>query len=118
MTRSRTAVRKQEREKQQRKQQRLTIAVLAAAAVALIAIFLVLANQTVEAPIPEGALTRYEGLTQNFTNEGYPRLGSAAAPVQVAEFCTFDSEECAAYNDSLTDPIIERVRAGSIDVRP
>ena len=114
MTRSRTAVRKQEREKQQRRQQRITIAVLAVCVVALLAIFILLANQPAEAPIPEGAQARYEGLSQNFTNEGYPRLGSAAAPVQVAEYCTFDSVECAAYNDTLIDPILERVRAGSI----
>lgn len=116
MTRMRTTERKRERQRQQRRRRLITIVVTVVAVVVLLLLFFLLANQPADAPIPPDALTRYDGLEQRRTVEGYPRLGEADAPIQVAVYCVYDSEECAAFNDAALQPLVDRVRAGSIAV--
>lgn len=114
MSRSRTTERKRIRERQQRRQQLITLGVAAVAVVLLLVVFTVIANRPEEAPIPEAALTRYNDLEKGRTTEGYPRLGAANAPLQVAWYCNFDSPDCATFHDEAIDALVNHARAGSI----
>lgn len=114
MSRSRTTERKRERQRQQRRQQLMTLGILAIAVVLLLVVFAIIANQPAEAPIPDAARTRYDGLQQSRTTEGYPRLGAINAPLQVAWYCNFDSLDCAAFHDEAIDELVARVRDGAI----
>lgn len=87
-----------------------------AAAALLLVIFLIIANQPAEAPIPENAVSRYEGIEQGTTVEGYPRLGPADAPVQVAEYSSFDCTACRAFHEEAMDGLIERLRGGNMSL--
>lgn len=115
-TGSRTVVRREEREKERRRQRLITGAIVAVALIAVAVFVFVIVNAPAEAPIPEGALTRYEGLQQTRTTEGFPRLGSPDAPIQLAEFSSFDCPHCREFHAEAIDQLVERVRTGSVAV--
>lgn len=114
MTRTRTTERKRVRDKQNRRRRLVMIAVGAATLVALLALFLLTANQTVEAPIAEGALERFPTELESRTTEGYPRFGRADAPLQVSWFCQFDSLECVNFHNEAIDQLATWARDGEI----
>lgn len=114
MGRSRTIERRKERE-QQRKRQRQTAVLIGGVVVVVLAIvLLILINQPQDAPISEASLTRYAGLPQRTTDEGFPVIGSDAAPVKVLEYSSFDCTHCADFHENVTPTLIERARAGEI----
>src|SRR5215207_5767237 len=113
---SRTAVRREEREKERRRQRLITGVIVAVALVAVAIFIFVIVNAPAEAPIPEGALTRYEDLQQTRTTEGFPRLGDSDAPVQVAEFSSFDCPHCREFHTEAIDQLVDRVRTGNVAV--
>lgn len=107
--RSRTREARQRRQQQRRKNQRLVVLVLIVAAAVLgIAVFLV-SNQPVEAHIPDDLSARYQGIERGFSSEGYPRLGSADAPVEVREFASFACPGCEALHKDSFDALLQRV---------
>jgi protein-disulfide isomerase len=111
---ARTAERRRERE-QEKQRRRLTSTALVIGGLALLIAFVVIVtNLPAEAPIPENTSARYAGLPIGSTEQGYPRLGSATATVQVVVYSSFDCAACRNIHDQLMDRIIERVRAGSI----
>jgi protein-disulfide isomerase len=114
MGRNRTIERRKERE-QQRKRQRQTGVLIGGVVVVVLAIvLLILINQPQDAPISEASATRYAGLPQRTTEEGFLVIGSDDAPVQVVEYSSFDCTHCADFHETVTPTLIERVRAGEI----
>jgi protein-disulfide isomerase len=114
MSRSRTVERRKERERERQRRQQITAVVAVVAVVVVAALALILANQPAEAPISEEALTRYEDIARGTTEEGFPILGDAAAPVKVIEYSSFDCTHCRDFHESVTPAILERVRAGEV----
>lgn len=114
MSRSRTLERRRQREREQRRQRLIAAAVAAVGVAVLGFVLFLIANQPVEAEIPEEALTLYEGLPQFTTPEGFPGLGDPNAPVQVVEYSSFDCPHCATFHQDIVPALIERVRAGEI----
>jgi protein-disulfide isomerase len=110
----RTAERRKEREREKRRQQLITGGIIAVALVVIAVFIFVVVNAPAEAPIPAAALTRYEGVEQSITSEGYPRLGDLNAPVQVVEYSSFDCPHCRDFHDTAIDRIVERVKAGNV----
>lgn len=110
----RTAERRKERERERRRRQLIAGGIIAVALVALLAFVFFVVNAPAEAPIPQAALTRYEGIQQSNTEQGYPRLGNPNALVQVAEYSSFDCPHCREFHDESINGILDRVRAGSI----
>lgn len=114
MSRNRTLERRKERE-QQRKRQRQTMMLIGIVAIAVILVIIfVLISQPAEAPISSAALTRYEGIPQTTTDEGFPQLGSADAPVKVVEYSSFDCTHCFEFHESVMPTLINRIRAGEV----
>lgn len=112
--RSRTAERRQERLQEQRRQ-RIIIGVVGLVAVAAIAIVLALVlNTPAEAPIPEYALTRYEGLPTDVNESGFPRIGQTSNTVVVQELSSFSCPACAVFHEQVFPSLLERIKAGDI----
>ncbi len=109
---TRTAERRKERERERRRRQIITGVIVVVALIAVIAFVFVIVNAPAEAPIPDASLTRYDGVTQTRTEDGYPRLGDASAPVQVAEFSSFDCTHCREFHASMIDELVNRVKGG------
>lgn len=114
MGRTRTLERRKEREQQRKRQRQTAILIgIVVVAVALVGLLLVI-NQPAEAPIPDYTTTRYEGIVQSKNAQGFPVLGSDAAPVKVEEYSSFDCTACAAFHSSTFPAILERVRNGQV----
>ncbi len=113
-SRARTRERRQEREQQRKRNRQIAIIGVVVAAAVILAVLLVISNLPAEATISEEAISLYEGLPQSVSEEGFPMLGSPDAPVQVAEYSSFDCPHCMTFYQSVTPALIERVRAGEI----
>lgn len=115
-TGSRTVARREVREKERRRQRLITGVIVAAALIAVAVFIFVIVNAPAEATVPEGALTRYEGLQQTRTTEGFPRLGNPDAPIQLAEFSSFDCPHCREFHAEAINQLVDRVRTGYVAV--
>jgi len=114
MSRTRTLERRKERE-QQRKRQRQTAIVIVIVVVAIVVAGLVLlTQQPAEAPIPAEAVARYEGVPQTTTDDGFPVLGSDAAPVKVLEYASFDCTHCREFHENVAPTLVNRIRLGEV----
>lgn len=110
------AERKQERQKEQQRR-RLTVTGIVIGAVVLLALVtLLIVNVPADAPLPDYIATRYEGLQQTITQEGYPQLGSPNAPVRVAVYSSFDCSACREFHDGYQQQMVDRVRAGGMSL--
>lgn len=109
---SRTAERRKERERERRRQQIITYVIIAVAVVVVVGFIFFIVNAPADAPIPEAALTRYDNVTHTRTEEGFPRLGDASAPVQVAEYSSFDCPHCYEFHAEMVDELVNRVEDG------
>ncbi|MBC7871089.1 MAG: thioredoxin domain-containing protein [Chitinophagaceae bacterium] len=113
-SRSRTRERRMEKQQQKRRQQQISL-LIGGVVFAIVAVVLfIVANQPASAPIPAGVETRYVGIPQDVTENGFPRLGKPDAPVQVEEFSSFSCSGCAEFHSSYFDDMIDLVREGKI----
>lgn len=114
MGRTRTLERRKEREQEKKRQRRLTFAI-GGIVVAIIAVVIVLLiTVPAEAPIPEGTLTRYEGIEQSTTDQGFPVLGRDIAPVKVVEYASFDCTHCRDFHEGTFPTLIDRIRNNEV----
>lgn len=111
---SRSVARRQERESERRRRRLITGGIIAAVVIAAAVFIFAVVNAPAEAPIPEASAARYAGISQTRTENGFPRLGDPAVPVQVAIYSSFDCPHCREFHDEAIDPIVDRVREGKI----
>jgi protein-disulfide isomerase len=69
---------------------------------------------TLDAPIPDDAGDRYAGLEQGYTEQGFPRLGSADAPVVVEEFASFACPHCRDFDENQLPDLLDEIAAGDV----
>lgn len=67
-----------------------------------------------EGPIPEGAGTQYTELEQGYTAQGFPRLGSADAPVLVENFSSYACPHCRNFHDERFPNLLDEIAAGEV----
>lgn len=114
MGRARTLERRKEREQQKKRQRQLTL-VVGGVVIAVVAFAIILLiNQPAEAPIPAEAVSRYEGIAQSRTEEGFPKLGNDAAPAKVVEYSSFDCPSCAKFHDDTWPGVLERIKNNEV----
>lgn len=70
----------------------------------------------VDAPIPATARTRYEGLIQLTSDEGYPQLGSPNAAAQMRLYAGFDSIASRDLFNNALVALLADVRTGDLRV--
>jgi protein-disulfide isomerase len=86
----------------------LGVALLAAIA-ALIYRFMPL-----DAPIPGDVGRAYAGLERGTTDEGFPRLGEASAPVLVEVFSSFACPHCRTFHEEQFAGLLDEIAAGQV----
>jgi protein-disulfide isomerase len=64
--------------------------------------------------IPAGAATRYDGLEQGSTDEGFPRLGRPDAPFIVEEFSSFACSHCRTFHEEQFRDLLDKIAAGRV----
>lgn len=106
--------RREERQREARRTQQMYLVGGLVVAAVLIGLLFFSANQPAEAPIPTDEIARYEGIERGQDEEGYPRLGSASAPVRVVEFASFGCPGCAQFHRDVYPQLLERVREGNV----
>lgn len=68
----------------------------------------------VTATVPDYIDGRYDGIEVGTSEEGFPTIGSADAPVQIIEISSFDCGACGFYHEEVFPAILERVAAGEV----
>lgn len=71
---------------------------------------------TVELDLPEGAATIYAGIEQGTSEFGFPRLGSADAPIVVEIYSSFGCPHCKVFHNDHILPLREEIQNGQIQV--
>lgn len=66
------------------------------------------------APVSEDILTRYADIPQSVSPEGYPRLGSASAPVKIQVILSFACPACRTFHELAFPLLLERIKAGGV----
>lgn len=67
------------------------------------------------APVEFGPFP-YAALEQSLTEDGYPMLGAAAAPMSIAMYESFGCGYCAQFSDDQFQEMLANVEAGEINV--
>jgi len=116
MARSRAVERREQRETEKRVQQRRWTIIGIVLAIFVIAVLVFLVRQPADAPLDEASTARYADIEQSRTEDGYARLGDPAAPVNVSVYTSFASSSAGAFHREAIDALLERVRAGSIQL--
>lgn len=80
--------------------------------VTAVALFYLL--RPLEGPVPEGVLEHYIGFEQGYTEQGFPRLGSADAPVVIEEFSSFACPHCREFHEEQFADLLDEIAAGQV----
>lgn len=67
-----------------------------------------------DAPIPDGIQAHYARLEQGTTAQGFPRLGSADAPVVVEDFSSYACSHCRDFHEHIFPGLIDAIAAGRV----
>jgi hypothetical protein len=81
--------------------------------IALIA-FAIYRLMPLDAPIPDDVGALYAGLERGTTDQGFPRLGSADAPILIEEFSSFACPHCRAFHNERFPDLIDEIAAGQV----
>src|SRR5258706_12054591 len=103
------------RRQQAQRQQQMILGVLAVVLLAGVILMVFLSTRPVEAIIPDTALTRYKDFASSnlvgTTQDGFPYMGAANAPVLIEEIASFSCPFCKAYHDNTTVNILDEIKA-------
>ena len=67
-----------------------------------------------EGPLPEGVSQHYAGIERGLTTDGFPRLGSASAPILVEDFSSYSCPHCRDLHDEQFEALLPEIAAGNI----
>lgn len=101
------------KQKQQRQQLILVGGGIVAAAVIMAVIIFTMLPSGAE--LPDGVKTKYEGLQQSSTTQGYPQLGDPDAPILVQEFSSFTCPYCKElHEDTISPDLLPLIKQGHV----
>lgn len=110
-----TEQRRKERQQQAKRRRFNTVGIGLISLLIFLGLILYFVFAPADAPVPADSVSRYEGLQQSRSVEGYPILGSASN-LPVAVICTYDSEACAQFHTEIIDELVTRVRENKISL--
>jgi len=67
-----------------------------------------------DAPVPAGVKTHYANLERGTTEDGFPRLGSADAPVVIENFTSYACPHCRNFHEERLDDLLDEIVAGDV----
>jgi protein-disulfide isomerase len=112
---SRSSERRKAREQERRRQRILMIGGIVGVIALLAVVAIIINTLPAEAPIPEGAVERYQDIPTSTTDQGYARLGDPQnTRVRVVEYASFSCPACLSFHEDGYDTLVGRVRAGDI----
>lgn len=98
-----------------KKQQQQIYLIVGGAVVALIVFgAIVLMTRPAGAELPDGVETKYEGLQQSETAEGYPMLGNPDAPILVQDFSSFTCPFCKEWHEDIDEELLPYIADGQV----
>lgn len=65
-----------------------------------------------DAPVPDDVGARYAGLERGVTEQGFPRLGRADAPVLFEDFSSYACSHCGAFFEDELPGLLDAIEAG------
>lgn len=78
---------------------------------ALVAFYLL---RPIEGPLPSNVATHYAGIERGMTEQGFPRLGSASAPVLIENFSSYACPHCRTLHGDQFEALLDEIAAGNI----
>jgi protein-disulfide isomerase len=66
------------------------------------------------AELPDGVETKYDGLQQTQTAQGYPMLGNPDAPVLVKAFSSYTCPACRTWHETIVERVLPFVENGEV----
>jgi protein-disulfide isomerase len=67
-----------------------------------------------DAPIPDDVGALYAGLERGTTDQGFPRLGSADAPILIEDFSSFACPHCRDFHNERLPDLVDEIAAGQV----
>lgn len=67
-----------------------------------------------EAAVPDDAGAQYEELEQGYTDQGFPRLGRADAPILIEEFSSYACPHCRTFHEEQFIELLDEIAAGQV----
>lgn len=67
-----------------------------------------------EAAVPEDAGAQYDGLEKGYTDQGFPRLGRADAPILVEDFSSYACPHCRTFHEEQFKGLLDEIAAGQV----
>jgi protein-disulfide isomerase len=110
-----TLLQRAERELTPHRRFPLVMIILPAIMIVGIVAFLIYRELSVrDAPIPDDVGTLYAGLERSTTDQGFPRLGSADAPILIEDFSSFACPHCRDFHNERFTDLIDEIAAGQV----
>ncbi len=102
------------KKQQQQRQQMILLGGGAVVALVIVAV-LIFTMLPSGAELPSGVKTKYQGLQQSTTAQGYPQLGDPDAPILVQEFSSFTCPFCKDLHEDIISPdLMPFIEAGQV----
>lgn len=68
----------------------------------------------IDGPVPANAGERFAALEQGYTAEGFPRLGSADAPILIEDFSSYACPHCREFDEDRFPTLVSAIAAGEV----
>ncbi|MBN1564744.1 MAG: thioredoxin domain-containing protein [Anaerolineae bacterium] len=104
-----------ERELQPRRRIPLVVMILPGLMILGLIAFLIYREISVRnAPIPDNLGTLYAGLERGTTEQGFPRLGRADAPILIEDFSSYVCPHCRDFHNEYLPAFVDEITAGEV----
>lgn len=80
----------------------------------IVAVFVYYQVSALEGPVPDDAGAAYAQLEHSTTEQGFPRLGSADAPVLVEDFSSYACPHCLDFHHEYFPDLLDDIAAGDV----
>lgn len=102
------------RQQQRRRQYMIVGSVVGVLVLGLVA--LIVYNELRPISLPDDIADAYEGIPQDTTEQGFPRLGDPAAPIVVEDYSSFGCPACQDFADGALETLKDDVEAGFVQL--
>jgi protein-disulfide isomerase len=109
-----TLLTRAERELRPRRRFPLTLILPVVVVVIALVALLIYRLMPLDAPIPDDIGALYAGLERGTTEQGFPRLGSADAPILIEDFSSFACPHCRAFHNERFPNLIDEITTGEV----
>lgn len=108
-------VKRMSKKQRQQRQQLIFVAVGVVAALIVAVAIILITSPSGGAELPDDINTKYQGLQQSTSAQGYPQLGDPDAPILVQEFSSFVCPYCKQLHEDVISPdLLPLIESGQV----